>query len=428
MDETISRSRCIVRRNLEWEARIRLPDQQELGAGTTTEGHPGERGLGLLYLGPFISYGDRFAIAPLLVSISRDLDQTLAGVTGVASVYFLLYGIIQPVYGVLSDRVGRVRVMRLALLGMGLGNLAAAAAPSLGMLIVAKGATGAFAGGILPTSLVYVGDRVVFERRQHVIANVLSAGAVGTVLASIGAGLLGRFSTWRLVFVIPGVLALGLAVLLGRLPESLGEQRGAGPLTQVRRVARHPWALFLFALAVAEGAVILGFLTFLAPALEARGESAAVAGSVVATYGVAVFAAMQLVKRLVGRPWISPSRLIAIGGALLLLAYLVAASDQTVANILVASMLIGTAFAFLHSTLQTWATEVAPEARGTAISFFVTGVFTGAALGTAAVRGLAGEQRYRALFLAAAAVTVPVVAVAALARARFSNAPSEGQA
>ena len=386
---------------------------------TATEQQAVEGGFGLLYLGPFISYGDRFAIAPLLLSISRDLREPLAAVTGVASAYFLLYGIIQPVYGVLSDRFGRVRVMRLALAGMGLGNLAAAAAPSLALLVGAKAATGAFAGGILPTALVYVGDKVIFDRRQHVIANVLSAGAVGTVLGSVGAGLVGRFSTWRLVFVVPGVLALVLATLLGRLPESLGEARGAGPLTQLRRVARHPWALFLVVLAVAEGAVILGFVTFLAPALEAAGESPAVAGSVVASYGIAVFVAMQLVKRLVTRASIHPSGLIAIGGVLLLLAYLAAAADQSVSSILAASVLIGAAFAFLHSTLQTWATEVAPEARGTAISFFVTGVFTGAAVGTAAVRGLAGEQRYRALFLVAAAATVPVAAAAAVGRHRF---------
>ena len=388
---------------------------------STAEQQAMEGDFRLLYLGPFISYGDRFAIAPLLISISRDLNETLEAVTGVASAYLLLYGIMQPVYGVLSDRVGRVRVMRLALAGMGLGNLAAAAAPSVGVLIVVKAIAGAFAGGILPTSLVYVGDRVAFGRRQHVIANVLSAGAVGTVLASVGAGLLGRFATWRLVFVVPGVLALVLAVLLGRLPESLGAQRGAGPLTQLRRVGRHPWALFLFVLAVAEGAVILGFVTFLAPALEASGESAAVAGSVVASYGVAVFLAMQLVKRLVASKPIRPAALVAMGGALLFLAYLAAAADQSVANILTASVLVGAAFAFLHSTLQTWATEVAPEARGTAISFFVTGVFTGAAIGTAAVRGLAGEQRYRTLFLVAAGATVPVVAVAAIGRDRFQR-------
>jgi predicted MFS family arabinose efflux permease len=322
-----------------------------------------------------------------------------------------------------SDRVGRVRVMRWALLGMGLGNLVAAAAPTLGVLIVAKALTGAFAGGILPTSLVYVGDKVAFERRQHVIANVLSAGAVGTVIASVGAGLLGRFASWRLVFVVPAVLALGLAMLLSRLPESIGEHQGAGPITQLRRVVRHPWALFLFTLALAEGAVVLGFLTFLAPALEGHGRARLWSGRW-ATYGASVFAAMQVVKRLVRRNSASGPQLITIGGILFALAYLVVAPEQAVANVLVASVLIGAAFAFLHSTLQTWATEVAPEARGTAVSLFVTGVFTGAAIGTASVSGLAGEQRYGVLFLIAALVTLPVATVAALGRARFARVTS----
>lgn len=46
----------------------------------------------LLYLASFLSYGDRFAIAPLLVSISRDLLVSLAATATVASAYFLAYG------------------------------------------------------------------------------------------------------------------------------------------------------------------------------------------------------------------------------------------------------------------------------------------------------------------------------------------------
>lgn len=375
----------------------------------------------MLYLASFVSYADRFAIAPLLVSISLDLGESLAAVAAVASAYFLFYGLLQSVYGVVSDRVGRVQVLRWALLGTGIGNLAAAAAPVLGVLVLAKAVAGGFAGAILPTALVYVGDRVSFHRRQHMIANVLSAGAVGTVTGSIGAGFLGRFATWRLTFAIVGVLALVLSGIIGRLPESLGEERGAGPLTQLRRVARHPWALFLFALAVAEGVVILGFFTFLAPALEAQGESSAVAGTVVATYGVAILVAMQVVKRLIRCASIPPSRLILIGGLVLVGAYLVAASSQSVTTILVASMCVGTAYAFLHSTLQTWATEVAPEARGTAIAFFVTGVSVGAAIGTAIAGGLAADRRFGLLFLSAAVAAAPVAAVAAVARAQFSR-------
>lgn len=375
----------------------------------------------LLYLAALLSYGDRYLIPPLLVSMARDLGVSLAAVTVVATLYFFLYGGMQPVCGVLSDRFGRVRVMRGAMVGMAVANLAAASAPALGYLVAAKAVSAAFAAGILPTTLAYVGDKVRFARRQQVIANVLAAGAVGTVGAIAAGGLLGRFASWRLAFGLYALLALGLAARLPRLPESLQTERGAGPLAQARLVLRHRWAVFLIVLAVAEGVVMLAFLTFLAPALEATGESAAVAGVVVATYGVGVFAGLQAVKKLVAQTSISPSQVIATGGALLVPAYLVAALDQRVLNILVASVLIGCAYAFLHSTLQTWATETAPEARGTAISFFVASVYTGAAIGTSAVSGLADAGRYRPLFLIAAGLTVPLVLVASVARARFSS-------
>lgn len=380
----------------------------------------------LLYIGAFIAYGDRFAIAPILVSVADDLGESLASVTVMATLYFLLYGALQPVYGLLSDRVGRVRVMQFALSGMFVASAASALAPTLPALISAKAVAAAFVAAVLPTSLVYVGDMVPLQRRQHVIANVLAAGSVGTVLATVGAGMAARYSTWRLVFLVPAVISLVLAVALARLPESLSSTPGAGPLTQVRRVFAHRWAVFLVVLALAEGAFMLGFLTFLAPALEASGHSAAVAGVVTATYGVAVFLGLQGVKRLLRRASAPPSALIAGGGTLLLVAYLVAAADQEVTNILLASVLIGVGYGLLHSTLQTWATDVAPEARGTTISLFVTAVFTGAAVGTAAVRGLAGGGRYQQLFLVAAALTVPVTAVATLGRARYGRAAGAG--
>ena len=56
-------------------------------------------GFALLYLGSFLVYGDRFAIPPMLVAISEDLDEPLGAVTVVATVYFLLYGLTQFPYG-----------------------------------------------------------------------------------------------------------------------------------------------------------------------------------------------------------------------------------------------------------------------------------------------------------------------------------------
>jgi len=376
---------------------------------------------GPLYLGAFIAYGDRFLIGPLLVLIARDFRETLGAAAGVATLYLLLYGILQPVYGFLSDRLGRVRVMRGALMGIVASNVFCALAPTLTSLVVGRGVAAAFAAALLPTSLVYVGDRVPFDRRQQVIANVLAAGALGTVAATAGAGLAGRYASWRLVFLVPAALAMVDAVVLGRLPESLPAEAGAGPVTQMRRVLSHPWAVALIAIAVAEGAVMLGFLTFLAPALQARGVSSAQAGLVVAVYGVAVFASLQLVKRILRKVGMSPVLMIVTGGTILLAAYGAAAWGQAVPNILLASALIGVGYSFFHSTMQTWATEVAPEARGTATSLFVTAVFTGASLAHTRITPLAGAERFGRLFLTGALVTVPVTIIAALARARFRS-------
>ena len=74
---------------------------------------------------------DRFAVAPLLIPMAGSLQVSLAAVSGAASLYYLAYGLMPPVYGVLSDRFGRVRVIRAALLGTAVADLLSALSPNL---------------------------------------------------------------------------------------------------------------------------------------------------------------------------------------------------------------------------------------------------------------------------------------------------------
>ena len=60
----------------------------------------------------------------------------------------------------------------------------------------------------------------------------------------------------------------------------------------------------------------------------------------------------------------------------------------------VAAVLLGLAWAAMHSSLQTWATEVLPEARATVVSLFAGSLFVGSALAAVVV---AGPGRRRAL-------------------------------
>jgi predicted MFS family arabinose efflux permease len=384
-----------------------------------------------LYLGPFATMTDRFAVAPLLLPIAASFHVSLAAVSGVASLYYLAYGVMPTLYGVLSDRFGRVRVIRAALAGTALADVLSALSPNLTALLVARFITGGIACGVMPTTLVYLADRFPFKVRQHAITNVLVFVALGTTAGTLGAGITAHVFSWRYFFLLPGAIALAVAIALRGTPESLLARSSQNPFEQVAMVLRHGWAVIVLLLAVVVGAVMFGFVTYLAPALEANGQSPAVAGVVVASYGISVLVCTRAFRYVARR---TPAALILAGGAAMLtIGYLVAGSSQSVAAILAASVLAGGAYAFMQSTFQTWATDVVPEARGTATALFATAIFTGAALATSAVAGLASANHYSILFVVAAVVTLPVLIIGSLARWRYHGSDaivdpqSEGQ-
>jgi predicted MFS family arabinose efflux permease len=368
----------------------------------------------LLYLGPFVSAFDRFAIAPLLYPISRDLRVPLAAVAAAATLYYLLYGALQPVYGLLSDRYGRVLVMRVALTVVALGSIASSLAPSLPVLVAGRIITGATVGAVIPTSIVYVGDRFPFAMRQRAIVDLNAATAAGTAAGILGAGVLTTFVNWRMPFAAVALASLALVLAFGRLPESLPPGDVGGPRVQFARVLASRWAIFLIAIAIVEGIVFQGATTYLAPALQARGVTAALAGLTVAAYGIATLVGTRLVRLLTRR--VHAAGLIGLGGGALVTGYLVAAGRQDVAGIFLASACAGLAFASMHSTLQTWITEVAPAARGTATALFAATLFLGASAGTGAAAPLAERGLYSELFLLAAGLSLLVGVAAGSAR------------
>jgi predicted MFS family arabinose efflux permease len=369
---------------------------------------------------------DRFAVAPMLIPIAASFHVSLAAVSGAASLYYLAYGLMPLLYGVLSDRFGRVRVIRVALAGTAMADLLSALSPNLTALLVARFVTGGIACGVFPTTLVYLADRFPFTVRQQAITKVLVFVALGTTAGTLGAGLTAHVFNWRYFFLIPGAIALVVAIALRSIPESLVTRSSQNPVSQVAGVLRHGWALLVLALAVVVGAVMFGFVTYLAPALEAKGLSPAIAGAVVASYGLSVLLCTRSFGYVSRR---MPAALMLAGGAgMLLVGYLIAAAAQNVPAIFAASILAGGAYAFMQSTFQTWATDIVPQARGTATSLFATAIFGGAALATLSVAGLASSNRYSMLFVIAAAITLPLLVLGSLARWRYAGSDAIGEA
>jgi predicted MFS family arabinose efflux permease len=368
----------------------------------------------------FVSTFDRFTIAPMLVTIAAALGASLEEVAVAASLYFLLYGLMQPVWGMLSDRLGRVRVMRLALLAVVVPGLLSALAPNLTVLVAGRALAGGLFAAVIPSALVYIGDAVPISSRQKALADQMAASAVATAIATAAAGLAAYLGYWRLAFAVPaiasGILGLGLA---SRLPEPPKVSTNAGPLAQIGLVAGRPWAILVVLLALVEGGVILGFLTYLAPSLEAQGYGAAVAGLAVGLYGLATLAWTWVLKR--ASDGLGPHALMLIGGAMLASGYAAGALDRHLGGAALAAVLVAGGFAFMHSTLQTWATEVLPEARATVVSFFAGAVFAGSGVATAMAAPLAEAGSFGPLFAIAALTAIPLGLIGGLARLRYER-------
>ncbi len=362
---------------------------------------------------------DRFVVGPVLLTLAADLGVGLDDAAAVASVYFLCYGLSQPLWGLCSDRLGRVRTLRLTLGAAAVFGAASALAPTLPLLVLARALTGACVAAAVPTSLVYVGDAVPFALRQRTLTDLNAATALGITTATGLGGVLAATVSWRVAFLVPALMAAVLVVLLPRLPEPPRHASAAG---RVRDVVRARWGRVVLALALVEGAAMLGLLTYFAPALESAGTSPGRAGALVALFGVGLLLSSRVVKRRAGR---TPAPVfLAVGAAGLAGAYALAASSRAEPVIACAALLLGAAWASMHSTMQTWATEAVPQARAATVSLFAGALFVGSGVATAALAGLAAGERWLLLFGVGVvlAAVFGVGAVAARGRVRPRSA------
>jgi predicted MFS family arabinose efflux permease len=369
-------------------------------------------------MGCFLSSFDRFMIAPMLLLVAEDLDVSVGAVAQSATAYFLAYGMTQLGWAAISDRLGRVRTMRLALLIATATGLLSAAAPNLAVLMVARALAGAAFSASVPAAMVYVGDTVPIATRQAALTDLMTGAAVGMAVSTLGAAAISELLSWRVAFALTALSAAVLAWMMRRLAEPARHEPTRFHRS-VGTVLSNWWALLVLALAFAEGIVFMGFLTYFPITLQAGGSSTTLAGAVTTTFGVATMFFATLVKRLTRH--VSPANLTVVGALSGVLAYVSLVADQGVAGVFAACVLLGAARAFMHSTLQAWITDVVPRERATAVSLFSTVMFLGSSAAAAIGALFVEDARFLMLYVLALAIMVPTGVAASLGRAGYAR-------
>jgi YNFM family putative membrane transporter len=216
-------------------------------------------------------------------------------------------------------------------------------------------------------------------------------------------------------FLLAAMFALATAGLVFELLTNPRTRTAGGPDESSRgfvadyvAVLSNPWArLVIFAVFI-EASTAWGAFAYVGADLHLRfGLSFTAIGLIVGTFGIGGLIYAASVQQLVNL--LGQAGLAVFGGVLLSIAYLALAIGLTWWVAPLAVTAIGLGFYALHNTLQTNATQMTPEARGTAVAIFSSAIYLGQTIGVAAGALVFDHFTAAPLFIGSACV-LPILA------------------
>ena len=345
----------------------------------------------LLSFATFASMAAQRICDAMLPELSRVFAVGLGQAAQVVSVFAITYGAAQLFYGPLGDRIGKFRVITFATLGCSIGSALAVAAGSLDMLVFARLLMALGAAALIPLSMAWVGDAVPSDQLQEMLTRTGLGSTLGIVGGQLVGGLLTDALGWRWAFVFMTVLfgvvgsLLWLDLRRQRAPAAKAEAPAQsaprlGFVTQALLIVTGPWSRIILLMALVEGAAGFGVLAIWASHLHrSLSLSLSLAGAIVALFGLGGMLYMAVGRHLIRR--FGQQGLVLFGGGIVGVSALVLAYSPHWGPALPASLLAGFGFFMFHNTMQANATQMAPHARGTAVSLFSSSLFLGQSIG-----------------------------------------------
>lgn len=354
------------------------------------------RSIALLSLATFSSMVAQRLCDPMLPQLSQAFDTTLADAARVVSMFAVVYGATQLLWGPLGDRLGKFRVVAWTTLACALGSVLCALAVSLDTLVAARMLVALAAAAIIPLSLAWVGDHVPYVQRQALLARLGLGTTLGIVAGQLAGGLISDALGWRwafgfltLLFATAGGLLLVDARRNAATHARSGSAAPVGLLTQARRTLATPWPRTVVLAALIEGAVGFGVLAIWPSHLTLHhGLSLGASGAIVALYGMGAVLYMLSARHLI--PRLGERGLTRTGTAGVGIGALLFAFTPHWGLALPAALLTGFAFFMFHNTMQANATQMAPAARGMGVSLFAAALFMGQSIGVLGATRLTG--------------------------------------
>ncbi|WP_042355867.1 MDR family MFS transporter [Bacillus rubiinfantis] len=162
-------------------------------------------------------------ISALDANIMQTASPTIAKQLGgmelfawIFAVYMLASTVTVPLYGKLSDMYGRKKLLIISVAIFTLGSILCGIANSMVSLVIYRGIQGLGAGGMIPLSMIIVGDLFTIEKRGKIQAVFSTIWALASIVGPILGSFFVEALTWRWIFFIN--IPIGIATILCLIP------------------------------------------------------------------------------------------------------------------------------------------------------------------------------------------------------------------
>ncbi|WP_327102306.1 MFS transporter [Nonomuraea glycinis] len=295
----------------------------------------------------------------------------------------LVIGLTAPFAGQLVDRLGRLRVLQVGMVGYAVAGTAPLWLDGIGAIIASRVFVGVFEAGIATAAITLIGDYWKEKRDRYIGLQATTASLAGVVFIALG-GALG-VGGWRAPF---WVYAIALVLVVPMTWLLWSPQRSAEPADP--RSVRVPWR----ALAAPCGVTLFGGVVFyilivqLSTVLTSIGiTSTATTGLLTGVLAIAIAVGAALYGRFasLGRRVLLPVEFATSGLGLVIV---FASSNVTV--VMVGAVITGFASGLLFPTLISWVLDnVEFSQRGRGTGLWTGTAYVGQFLSPLVVAGLA---------------------------------------
>ncbi len=321
---------------------------------------------------------------PLLPVLAAEF-QTSIGYAGIIVTAFALpYGAVQILLGPVGDKFGKLRVIAGSLALSTIFVLGSGTADSIEYLATMRFFSGLSMAGTIPLAMAYIADEVPYETRQLVIGRYIN----GVVLGHIAGGVLGGFAAeyldWRHIFFLFAGLCLLFSFFLFNKSSVEKIQPGRisirSTMSLYRSVLLIKKSRQVIITGTLEGVFIFGIFAYFGAYLrDSYDLGYGTVGLILGAYGLGGLFYAMVVPYLVRS--LGELKMIGLGSFFLGMSFLSFGFIARWEFIVPVFFFAGFSFYVFHNTMQTHATEIAPDARGAGVSFWAFMLFFGQGFG-----------------------------------------------